>query len=483
MAPLTTAYTTAEGPGGSAAQPVPANSLGGFASLTPWAGGVLHDLFNLAAAADVRDARADFRCVYVSNPGPDPIADVRVSVVARSPGAAGLMVGVDPRPVTYADSMAPQAVAVGTSYGAPAGVGFSTPPDYVNGLPIGDLPAGAGRALWFRRTPMGTAGAAYDAADVTAAGANGDGTVVRRLYWETAPYAQQTNPARPSPNVPTPSPFVRTAVDFLTEEGARTTWDVDPTLVDPGPYTYQLQASQSGIAEETDWVDVGPPVLDAVYLLDNEKRLWGMTPTLHYRVLLTTSKAVYTSPPANVYGKFNREEWLRVREVFRKEQLMLRRFDGVNGFYLKAKRYGQRCSCADEFTGEINNSSCALCYGQGIVGGYHTPVWARYADVGNESTRERVAYNENIGTVRDTRIAARMLALLPVVQRDAWIAVGSDRRYYVHHVREIAQWQGVPVVYSAELRLAPRNDAIYRVPITRPDVPLPSWKVEDRVEI
>lgn len=471
--------TTTSGPGGSAEQLVPAYSLGGYAATTEWSGGALGDLFGLISDLDALSTRADYRCVYVFNPDEAlALLDVRVYLSLLTDGAAGLLIGVDPRPTTYIDSLSPQAVDVATTYTAPVGVDFIQPDAYANGLVLGDLPAQSGRAIWFKRNPAASPpGAAADSADVIfESDDNVETAVVRRLVWETAPYADRTQPI-PTPSfVPTSSPFLRTSVDYVTEGGARITWELDRSLVDPLPYQFQLQASQSGGDNSDDWSDVGPPGQDVTYLLDSSQRLWGASSTLHYRVVLTTSEATYISPTANVFGDLTVEQWLLIRELVRKEQLMLRRFVGVNGFLLKARRYGPICSCTNENTGEVNDSNCSSCYGVGIVGGYHPPIPLTYFDTAPTETYERVDYNESRGTVRDTHESGRALALTPIVHKDAWVAIGSDERYKFHRIRELVAFQSMPIVYSCELRMVPRSNVLYTFPVTRPVVAPPDYR-------
>jgi hypothetical protein len=257
------------------------------------------------------------------------------------------------------------------------------------------------------------------------------------------------------------------------------TWDVDPQFSDPEPWTFQLQVSQSGVAVDggDDWVDVGPPSLNPPgYVLDDTQRLWGVAPTLQYRLILTTSRGSYVSLPTGVFGTLRVRDWLTIQEIVRKEQLMLKAFVGVNGFLLKAKRYGTRCSCVDLTTGEVRNSSDLNCFGTGWVGGFHPPVPLSFANLTNATADEHVDYALR-GVIRDVTIKGRMVATLPVVSRDAWIAVGSDERYYVHEVTEVASFSSVPVVLDVSLRLAPRSDVIYQVPVVRPEDPLVGYRV------
>ena len=481
---VNTLYTVETGPGYTDAQADPSLSIGSYASTTVWGGGVLGDLFSQASSLDISTGRADYRCIYVYNPvGAADLTDVRVYVTAVTAGSNGFSVGVDARPVTDLDSTSTQAVEPGSAYTAPAGVSFSAPGTYITGLVLGDLPAGTGRSVWFKRRPYASADAASEAADVTFEASTGS-PVVRRVYWRTEPATTATTPFEFPVYTPTPSPFRRLIVDYVVAGGARITWEIDNTLSDTGPYTYQLQASQSGIPAESDWTNVGVAELDAAFLIDPSQRMWGVSSTIHYRVVLTTADSTYTSPSAPADGGLSFEKWLIVREVLRKEQLTLRRFVGSDGYLLKAKRYGTRCTtCTNAYTGEVANSSCSVCFGMGIIGGYHTPVKLWFANVGNESSRERVAYNETVGTTRDVRVAARALATVPVVQRDVWVSMHDDHRYYVANVRELSAMQSVPVVYEIELRLAPRSDIIYAFPVERPEDDPPYWKIEETIQV
>lgn len=473
VAPFEFRYTTASGPGGTAPQAYPAASLGGYAAATAWAGGVAGDLFNVAPAADVADARADYRAVYVWNGGTTNVIGARAYLSVLTDGAAGVAVGVDPRPVSSLVAFAPQSVETDGGYAAPAGVTFSAPTDYTGGAVLGDLPPGYGRAVWVKRVPGGT-GALSDGFDLVCQAADAR-SGVRRVYWRTEPYAARTAPNVPPTFVPTPSPFRRMAVDYLTEGGARVTWDFDRQLTDADPYVFQLQASQSGTPGTDDWVDVGVPVRDALYLFDPDKRLYGTSSTLHYRVVLVTAEASYVSPAVAAEGLLDAQGWYLTQEVLRKELLIHRGLVRQNGYLLKARRYGTRCTCVDPQSREVTDSSHALCFGTGFVGGYHPAVAATFVNLDPAAGRERVAYNEGFGTARPVTTRGRFAATVPIVQRDAWVAYGSDERYHVHTVRVAADWRGVPVVNQVELRLAPRSDILYKVPVVRPDDPLPEY--------
>jgi len=474
--PLATYYTTAYGPGQTVDQSVPSRSLGGYAATNQWNGGVQFDLFNTAQDTDVVNSRPDYRAVYVYNPDPShTYTDVRVYVIPRTPGATNFFPAVDPMPPSYIDSTSPQGVDVSTPYTAPVGITFGNSAlSYGTGVSIGDLVPQSGRMVWLRRVPLATGGP-QDTVDVVFQAADLS-SLSRRVYWETVTTTvSQYQPSLIPGYVPTSTPFTDVKVDFMSTGGTRVTWQLSNQMVDGGVYTYQLQVAQTGTAASDDWINVGAPAVDAPALYDAEQRIWGMTPTIAYRVVLTTDGGQYTSPPAQAFGLLTVKDTLLRTEMIRKETLSLRTLTGVNGYLLKARRYGTRCSCVDPVTFEITNSSCPTCYGVGFVGGYYAPVYLTFASIPGKKATERVLYNETLGTDRPVTLRGRMPADTLISARDAWCAVGSDDRYYVHEIEEKVAWRGYPVIYDVELRLAPRSNILYTFELTRPTTPLPPY--------
>lgn len=271
--------------------------------------------------------------------------------------------------------------------------------------------------------------------------------------------------------VPTYGAIKRVWVNYMMKGRSYVYWQLERGFNDPIPYSFQLQASYAGTPRADDWFDVGSPTAGFFAVDDGgpkHQRQFGKTPTLTYRVKLTTPLGVYISPIANVLGTLKKYDWLLVREILRKEQLNHRVFSSVRGYLLKGRRHGEECSCRDRsvndrFTDEVINTNCPYCYGTGFVNGYY-PATEYYCLLDPEATRESINI-EQTGTSKPVVVKGRFLATLPLVQGDAWINSGSDERYYIHSVRELAVWKSVPIVYSAELRLAPFTDALYDVPL------------------
>ena len=274
-----------------------------------------------------------------------------------------------------------------------------------------------------------------------------------------------------------PGAFKRVWVNYYIKNVTQLTeysiihWEFERSFTDPGPYTFQLQGSQSGTPRGDDWFNIGDPTTNSFALDDGgtkKQRLFGKTRTLVYRVLLTTPYGCYVSQIATVTGTLNKHDWLIVREILRKEQLSHSIFSSEKGYLLKARRYGPECAdCRSRdvnaaFTDEIVNTNCPTCYGTGFEAGYY-PATEYYALIMPNTTRE---YRDGqTGTSKKDVTKGRFLATLPLIQNDLWVSSGSDDRYYLHSITVAAQWKSVPIIYMAEMRVAPFTDAAYSVPL------------------
>jgi hypothetical protein len=289
-------------------------------------------------------------------------------------------------------------------------------------------------------------------------------TLTRAAYWSVVP-AWSIEPVCPvlahSSDV-----FRRVIVDYLVEGAARVSWELDRHFVEPTvtTYVYQLQASPGAVDTADDWVDVGGPVTDAFALLDDRKRLYGKSADLCYRVLLTTDVATYVSPVAEVLGKLDEYSYLLIQECVRKELLRHRLFGSVQGWLLKARRFGEVCDCVDSLTNQVTDSSHERCFSTGIVSGYYKAVPCQFATIEPSESREQRDLSA-VGTEKKMVTTGRFVGFPLPVQGDAFVSSGGDTRFYIHSVRELACWRQCVVIVSCELRLAPFSDILYKVPI------------------
>lgn len=264
-------------------------------------------------------------------------------------------------------------------------------------------------------------------------------------------------------------PFSRVLVSYLTAGGATISWELQRHFIDPAPYTFQLQVGHTFNPEAADWTDVGAAVIDTFFTVDPDKQQFGKWSEVHYRVKLTTGVDTYFSEAEPASGLLSRRDWLLAREITRLEKLRHRIQTSVDGFLLKAIRYGPACTdCLDPLTQEVTNSHCSTCFGTAFENGYFKPLESQFFDLSTENTREHL--NPNTGTEKQDVVQARFVGAPQIESYDAWVDATSDKRYYIHRVSVVAKVRNVPIVVDVELRQAPFSDVIYEVPLS-PSVP------------
>jgi hypothetical protein len=163
-------YTTATGPGNSAAG-TPNGSLGGFASTTQIPNNTLHNLFDQITGDENAASTVDYRCEVVHNnhasltwQGP------KVWISAEVAGGASAAIGVDPTAASAVGSSSAQTVTIANETTAPTGVSFSAPTTKASGLNLGDLAAGQVKGVWWRRTAANSGALNNDGATVSIEG-------------------------------------------------------------------------------------------------------------------------------------------------------------------------------------------------------------------------------------------------------------------------------------------------------------------------
>jgi len=230
------------------------------------------------------------------------------------------------------------------------------------------------------------------------------------------------------------------------------------------PYTFQLQMGRTGNPDADDWCDVGLPVTDTYFAVDDTQRVYSKFPWTHYRVLMTTSEATYASKPIKAYNNMSKRDWLRAREITRLETTMFRKESGTEGYLLKRRHFGTACDCVDSMTGEPRKHNCPNCYGTGILNGYYDPYPCFYVDADLQKFRNEIT--DGRGTTQDgPRVFGRMLNDPQLFSYDVWVDRYSDHRWMLHRIVGLVEIGGVPVVVKAEMRLLPFSHPVYDIPI------------------
>jgi hypothetical protein len=249
--------------------------------------------------------------------------------------------------------------------------------------------------------------------------------------------------------------------------GSRIEWTLHPGFADPLPYDVMLQVGSTGLDNATDWTGVGFSARNTFYLVDDVQRVYGHTQWTHYRVRLETPVGVYYSDPISCWGNLDNRHWRLMREVTRKELLLLRKESGQEGYLLKRRISGTPCAaCISYMTDEVTNAQCPECYGTGFEGGYYAPLGCVYANLTPSGRHEQLDRQQTRGSVNETVATARMLAAPQLSANDVWVDRDTDFRWNIHQVQNVVEMRGVPVVVQAGLRLCPFSDPVYKFPIS-----------------
>lgn len=263
------------------------------------------------------------------------------------------------------------------------------------------------------------------------------------------------------------SVFDRVLVTYTIRSGALVQWELLPTFTDPLPYEFQLQVGRTPSNDSDDWEDVGLSVENVFCAVDGEQRAFGKTNWTHYRVKLTTPLASYLSTPTLAMGTLNKRDWLIARETVRNRTLMFRLGEGQQGFILKRRVTGQKCTnCLDWQTEETRQGTdCPRCFGTGYECGYFFPIGCAWARISPRAYRVHLDGGQGRGTVDDQVAKATMLATYILTEDDVWVNAKTDDRYFVHEVQHTAEWRGVPLLADVSLRQIAYTSAIYTVPV------------------
>jgi len=250
--------------------------------------------------------------------------------------------------------------------------------------------------------------------------------------------------------------------------GSQLQWKLNPLFKAAAPYTFQVQASRSGVTDSEDWFDLGATQTgsgsETVWsLTDALQRHWSTADRFFYRVKLTDADdVVFVSEPVFFMGTLNRRDWVLVREILRKEELRLK-YVGTCGQLHKRRYWGTRCpfpDCLDHSTREVTNGNCPVCFGTGWQGGYY--VATQYTLETAEAAPHVAKIVDGMGLTSQMIIRARGIPCPMPRTNDMWID-GSDTRWFVDSVTSVASVRGFDTVLQIVLREAQPTDIAYHV--------------------
>jgi hypothetical protein len=200
---------------------------------------------------------------------------------------------------------------------------------------------------------------------------------------------------------------------------------------------------------------------------DNVQRQFAVSERVYYRIILTIGDgSSYASEPVDYLNGMSRRNYLRYREIVRREYLRLRKLVGTNGYLLKRRYWGPKCTdpnCLDPDTLAINRPHCPVCYGTGFTGGYFPPI-PFYLDVNDASPRV-LEQSEQAGTIESENDECRVIAVPAIRNYDVWVAANRNERFIFRGVKVGAAIDMLPLIILAEPRLLPPGDVVYTIPV------------------
>jgi hypothetical protein len=228
------------------------------------------------------------------------------------------------------------------------------------------------------------------------------------------------------------------------------------------------------VAEESlgDWTELntGSPITDGCVFVDTTKYRYGMTSDTWYRVRLILKDPAQIEPdvviesvPAQLMGALSDRAYLVGRAILDGMYTKLKKGGGQQGFLLKKKIWGDRCpTCTDYDVETVLNGHCPVCYGTGIVGGYHEGIefWIM---PGTVQTRGRT--ESPIGVQNEYDITAQCAAYPWLDKHDVWVDAKTNERFLIEKISHQVELERKPIILNIQLAKISNTDVTMDVPI------------------
>lgn len=256
-------------------------------------------------------------------------------------------------------------------------------------------------------------------------------------------------------------------------------WEVEPAYAEPMPWEFQIEQSDVPyddhveIPHDPQWKTISPSMTNLFAWVSKAEAVYTKEYASVWRVRLTSGKVTTYSEPHTVFADIDRDSWMIIREIQRKEVLAMQRMSGTPCQLYQRKQTGIQClHCISLDTGEVLNPSCPWCLGTGKLGGYHGPYpcWGKF-----EIMPVKKSYGEtDAGIMTDIRKGGlRFLGNPHIFQKDIVIDTTSDRRYYVGGITPLVEIRRMPIVQELEAVELATQDIAYRLGT---DIPIGSCK-------
>lgn len=232
-------------------------------------------------------------------------------------------------------------------------------------------------------------------------------------------------------------------------------WVIRPTTEVIGNYQIEVQRS---LAPEDTFETIGIGSSSTLTMEDSDVYLYDRNRRYYYRLYVTdktTSDTLITDPTYSSY-----EYTPTIKEILRKEELLLRQYLRRPARFLIRKTEGQYCHCWDPTKARSTVSNCSDCYKTGFLGGYYEPI-AGYIGEIPKTEQIRILLGIEMNSTQDLLWTINYPALSPA---DIVVETNSNSRYRVVRV-EPTNLQGYRMKQTIVAELIQLGDIVYTVPV------------------
>jgi hypothetical protein len=226
------------------------------------------------------------------------------------------------------------------------------------------------------------------------------------------------------------------------------------------PWRFWVQESETG---RDSWRDISPEIINFMRWSEDDREKFSpeRKPYFRVRALLGDDSIEMVSNVRDAYADLSKRDFLLVREIYRKENLQMRKAAGTPVTIWMAMQEGEPCTrCLDPITGEVLDSHCKICLGTGVIGAAHGPYddWATISQ-----TKAHEQHEQTGDGMADTRVhQIRMLGSWSGLRRDDLVLdTPSQRLYSIDKQVDLAEYRRVPLAIQFEAHEVEMGSVLY----------------------
>jgi len=245
-------------------------------------------------------------------------------------------------------------------------------------------------------------------------------------------------------------------------QGHTFTWAVDPALCVSGTRVFCVEESNDS---EGPWTQISPSLTARYVWGEPQRRVENKDENRNFRVKLTVGSKTYYSNVIMASEPDDKRRVNKIRELLRRELLLARTHQGIEGqLYLK-NRDGAKCdTCVDPILGNSTlGDECPVCGGSKLDPPFIGPytAWLTFTP----EKRMTVNSQDGVGKISPSEFSIRVAGTTQLRTADLIVDKGSKRIYYVDGVDVTGEIQRHPVVQQVGANEMPTTDRMYNLAI------------------